>query len=79
MSIALHVKTTILPGGKLEVVSPQFPEGETVEVFVVFEEAHRGESRPSAREVLKAAPGHRLFRTAQDVEAYLREERSAWD
>lgn len=79
MSTALHVKTTILPGGKLEVIDPQFPEGQSVEVFIVFADIPATEPRPSAMDILKSAPGNRLFATAAEVEAYLHAERSAWD
>ena len=79
MSTALHVKTTILPGGRLEVVDAQFPEGQPVEVFVVFSDVPKSKSRRSALEILRSAPGHRLFRTAAEVEAHLRSEREAWD
>jgi hypothetical protein len=36
-------------------------------------------NRRSALEILDAAPGHRLFQTAAEVEHYLREERASWD
>ena len=33
----------------------------------------------SAWDIIQAAPGHRQFRTAEDVAHYLHEERSAWE
>ena len=33
----------------------------------------------SAWDIIQAAPGHRQFRTAEDVAHYLHEERSTWD
>ncbi len=78
MPPAWHWKTTVLPGGKIELTDPELPSGETVDVFV-----RRSESpanvRPSAVEVLRQAPGYRLFKTAADVDAYLRAERASWD
>ena len=34
MQKALHIKTTVLPGGKIEIVDPELPVGESVEVVV---------------------------------------------
>ena len=34
MQKVLHIKTTVLPGGKIEIVDPGLPVGETVEVVV---------------------------------------------
>ena len=78
MSTALHIKTTILPGGKLEVVDVQFPAGQSVDVVVIFPDEHAPSPRPSAVDILRAAPGQRLFQTAADVEHYLHDERTAW-
>lgn len=36
-------------------------------------------SAPSILDIVREAPGHRLFHTAEDVTSYLREERTAWD
>ena len=35
--------------------------------------------RRSAVEILKEAPGQRLFRSAEEVEAYLKDERASWE
>ncbi len=36
-------------------------------------------SRRSVVDVLAAAPGHRLFRSANEVDQYLFDERASWD
>ncbi len=74
MQKALHIKTTVLPGGRVEIVDHALREGEIVDVVVRPEP---DASRPSAVEILNAAPGKRLFKTAQDVETYLGTERSS--
>jgi len=78
MSNALHLKTKVLPGGKIELTDRNLPSGAAVDVFVLLPESRARES-PSAVGVLKEAPGHRRFKTPKDVEEYLHEERSAWD
>jgi hypothetical protein len=78
MQTALHLKTTVLPGGKIEVMDTNLPSGEIVDVIVLLP-ASPAVARRSAVEVLAEAPGQRLFKTAADVAAYLREERDAWE
>ena len=41
MSAALHIKTRVLPGHKIEIASPDLPEGELVEVTVTAAERPR--------------------------------------
>jgi hypothetical protein len=78
MRAALHLKTTVLPGGKIEIVDQELPAGESVDVIVLLS-ASPGSVRRSAIDILAEAPGQRLFKTAADVDAYLQHEREAWD
>jgi hypothetical protein len=78
MQAALHLKTTVLPGGKIEVMDTSLPSGEIVDVIVLLP-ASAAVARRSAVDILAEAPGQRLFKTAADVAAYLREEHDAWE
>jgi hypothetical protein len=78
MRAALHLKTTVLPGGKIEIVDQELPAGESVEVIVLLPTSPASVRR-SAVDILAEAPGQRLFKTAADVEAYLQHERDAWE
>jgi hypothetical protein len=78
MQAALHLKTTVLPGGKIKIVDQELPAGESVEVIVLLS-ASPASVRRSAVDILAEAPGLRLFKTAADVEAYLQHEREAWE
>lgn len=78
MKHALHVKTKVLLGGKIEVTDQALPEGEEVEVIVLLPESSSA-ARRSALDILAEAPGHRRFKTKADVNAYLQQERQAWD
>ncbi|HYT89818.1 MAG TPA: hypothetical protein VEL76_14005 [Gemmataceae bacterium] len=79
MQTALRTETTILPGHRLEISDPAFPEGAKVEVIVVLPE------KPelpfgSALEFLESLPpGPRAFKTWEAYEQHLREEKDSWD
>ena len=76
MQRALHVRTTVLPGGKIEIVDRELPVGESVDVVV---SRSAGTQRRSIVDILEEAPGRRLFKTAKEVDDYIREERASWD
>ena len=76
MQRTLHVRTKVLPGGKIEIVDQELPVGEDVDVVVTHS---RSTERRSAVDILAEAPGHRLFKTAKEVDDYIKEERASWD
>ena len=78
MRSALHVQTTILPGHKIEISAPNLPEGEAVEVFIVLPESSSSE-RHSALALLEELPGQCLFKTSEEADRYLQEERNSWE
>ena len=78
MQAALHLKTTILPGGRIELEDSELPAGQSVEVIVLLPNPPT-KARQSALDILAQAPGQRIFKTADDVDAYIKQERDAWD
>ena len=76
MQETIQRKTTVLPGGKVEIVCPELEPGQTVDVIVRHESAKRGRS---AIEILNSGPERRLFQTAAEVRAYLAQEKASWD
>ena len=75
MEKTLHVRTTVLPGGKVEIVDQGLTEGENVEVVISPTPVPTGRS---IMEILNSGPERRLFQTAEEVKAYLKEEKAAW-
>jgi len=75
---AMHLKTAILPGGKIELNNLTVPIGEWVDVFVLFSHFPTVQRR-SALDILAESPGHRLFKTAEDVDTHIKEERHSWE
>ena len=76
MQKALHIRTTVQPGGRVEVASPELVAGQSVDVVVTRSSSTE---RRSVVDILAEAPGHRLFKTAKEVDDYIKEERASWD
>ena len=76
MQKALHVRTTVLPGGKIEIVDQGLPVGEAVEVVISPAPAP---SARSAWQIISEGPEQRLFKTAKEVDDYIAEERASWE
>ncbi len=70
MQTALRVNTTVKSGGRIEIRAPQLRSGEKVEVIVLMSETPAA-ARRSVIDILAEAPGHRIFKTAEDVAIYL--------
>ena len=69
-------KATVQHGGRVEVVSSELEVGQTVDVVVLHESTERSRS---VIEILNGGPERRLFQTADEVKAYLTEEKASWD
>ena len=81
MQTALRMTTKVHTGGRIEMIVPQLPVEEVIEVILLFpliEQASPPQKKRSVVEILAEAPGHRVFRTVGDVDHYLQEEHGAW-
>ena len=76
MQKTLHIRTTVLPGGKIEIVDQELSVGETVEVVISPVPAPTARS---AWQIISEGPGQRLFKTAKEVDDYLAEEKASWE
>ena len=78
MQNAWHLKATVQPGGRIEVTDTDLPSGTSVDIFVLPALPQRAHRR-SAVDILAEAPGQRAFKTADEVDEYIRAERDSWD
>ena len=76
MQKALRMRTTVQPGGKVEIVSPELEAGQTVDVVISPVPVP---SARSAWQIISEGPGHRLFKTAKELDDYIAEERASWN
>ena len=79
MQTALRTETTILPGHRLEISDPQLPEGATVEVIVVLPEQPKPQFGSALEFLESLPPGPRAFKTWEEYERHLQEERDSWE
>ena len=72
----LQLKTRILPGGRIEVQAPELLEGREATVHIVVKD-----DPPKRRisEILADYPGGQLFKSVEEVDRYIKEERDSWD
>ena len=77
MGAARKIKTVVQSGGRIEVNAPDWPAGQPVEVTIRLSDA-QSPRRRSVVDILAECPGGVLFKTPQDVDAYIREERDSW-
>ena len=76
MQKALHIRTPVQSGAKVEIASPDLEAGQMVDVVV---SPALASSTRSAWQILSEAPGQRLFKSAKEVDDHLAEERASWD
>lgn len=84
MQTALRVTTRVLPGHRVEIVAPELPDGEAVDVFVVMptplQSTKPARTTVSLMEFLDSLPpGPRSAATWEEVESNLQEDRNSWD
>lgn len=77
MTMPLQLQTTILPGHRIEIQAPELPEGRTATVVVFVDDSPLPKRR--LRDILADYPGGQLFRSAEELDDYLRAERESWD
>jgi hypothetical protein len=78
MSSAIHIKTRVLPGKKIQIASDDLVEGQAVDVFVITSERPK-RPRTNVLELLRSTPAPGVFATPDEVDEYIERERDSWD
>ncbi|MEO7001923.1 MAG: hypothetical protein ABI068_08860 [Ktedonobacterales bacterium] len=93
MGVVIHREAVVGLDGKIEISAPELQPGQRVSISIEPEHAgqqveqqdqpteqqHEQPQRRRAIDILNEAPGHLVFKTAEDVDEYLREERDSWE
>jgi hypothetical protein len=77
MATTLRVRTKVQPGGRIELESLDLPVGQDVDVTITPTAAPK--EQRSILEIIESSPPQQIFKTAQEVDEYLRQERDSWD
>lgn len=78
MATEVRIKTTVLPGGRIEISRPELIPGQQATVVVTIEDTVPVNQR-HVIDILASLPGHQVFQTAEEVEAHMKEERDSWE
>lgn len=80
---SIHTTATVGPDGTLDLHVPNLPPGQRVSITIEPEQTAPAPQALSGGvhiiDLIKDLPGHRLFKTAEEVDEYLRQERESWD
>jgi hypothetical protein len=79
MQSAIHLKTKVQQGGKIEMELPQANEGEDVDIFVIMSSTKPSEDRPSVIDILDEIHRHRPHphrRSTEEIDRELQAERN---
>jgi hypothetical protein len=79
MQAALRLEATVLPGHRLEITAPELPEGAKVEVIVVLPQQPAPRFASALDFLESLPPGPRAFKTWEEYEKHLQEERNSWE
>lgn len=71
------ITTTVQRDGRIEIHAPEFTEGQVVDVMI--QARPEQERKRSVFEILADYPGQVLFKTAEEVDAYIQAERDSWE
>jgi hypothetical protein len=75
----LRVETTVLPGHRVEVSSPDLPEGAKVDVIVVLQQRSNTQHLSMLELLDSLPPGPRAFPDWEAYERHLRQEKDSWE
>lgn len=77
MSGEKRMQTNVGVDGRIEVSVPDWPVGQPVEVTIRL--LVESTPRRSVKDIITDAPGGLMFKTVDQVDAYIRGERDSWD
>ncbi len=78
MAIEVRVETIVLPGGKIEISTPELIAGQYATVVVMVED-DKAIKPQHVIDILKKLPGHQIFQNAEEVDTHVQRERNSWE
>ena len=83
MSATIHREAVVGADGKIEISAPELQPGQRVSITIEPEPEtdvtmYPSEGKLPMIDLMDEAPGQQLFKTADEVDNYLRQERESW-
>jgi hypothetical protein len=78
MGTIVQITTTVREDGSIEVRAPGLTPGQQVTVSIATADEER-RTGPHILDAVASLHGHRIFTSAEEVDAFIRGERDAWD
>lgn len=92
MSAAIHREAVVGPDGRIEISAPELRPGQRVSITIEPEPVTNPEAQPEAGvkahppegkipmiDIIRQSSGQQLFKTADEVDEFIRRERDSWD
>ena len=92
MSAVIHREAVVGPDGHIDLATPELTPGQRVSITIAPEPAASADATSPAGakvyipegkipmiDIIRQAPGQQLFKTADEVDEYIRRERESWD
>lgn len=77
MHSIIQIRTRVLPGNRVEITSPELAEGEIVDITV--SKSQGSPPKRSVLEMIESFPTGRAFKSTQEIDAFLAQERRSWE
>jgi hypothetical protein len=78
MQSAIHIKTQVGQGGKIELELPQANVGQEIDVFVILREPVQSQST-DVLALIAEIHNHRPPASTEELDRYIKSERDSWD
>jgi hypothetical protein len=79
MATPVRIETVVGEDGVIEIRAPELVPGQCVTVTIEAASEATQTEKQHIIDIVAGLPGHRQFKTAEEVDAYIREERDSWD
>jgi hypothetical protein len=77
MALVIELEAVVQPDGKIEITSPELVPGQRAKVMITVQSGGPAKVR-HVLDIVADLPGHVVFKNAEEVDAYIREERDSW-
>ena len=79
MGTTLQIDTTVQPDGTIQVHAPGLVPGQRVRVAITPAKDDQERTGPAVIDLITTLPGHQIFQSSEEVDAYILEERESWE